>query len=99
MLWARGEGEWKAHLNICWNYSVYISVSETHKLWKEWKQGNASKKKHLEAKLKPWTTVYKAKCEAEWSIYEDVMQIEDQKDDMIKIARWMIKTNLSVIGD
>lgn len=46
-----------------------------------------SKKKHLEAKLKPWTTVYKAKCEAEWSIYEDVMQMEDQKDDMIKIAR------------
>lgn len=66
------------------------------------KSGNKemqSKKKHLEAKLKPWTTVYKAKCEAEWSIYEDVMQMEDQKDDMIKIARWMIKTNLSVIGD
>ena len=46
------------------NDDVSNSVSEKQKLWKEWKQGNTSKEKYLDAKIKA-RNVYQATCQAE----------------------------------
>ena len=43
------------------NDDVSNSFIEKQKLWKEWKQGNKSTEKYLEAKKKTGGTVYNAK--------------------------------------
>ena len=61
---------------------VSNSVSEKQKLWKEWKQENTSKEKHLEAKKKVRRTVYQTKCKAENKRFGNVIQRHDQNCDV-----------------
>ena len=58
-------------------------VSEKHKLWKEWKQGNASEEIHFEVKRKTRRAVSKPKCKAERKGFGNVMQRDDHKSDVL----------------
>ena len=80
--WTKGPARHKE--TWCWNYNI----SEKRKLWKEWKQGNTSKEKYLEAKKKARRAVYQAKFKAE------------KKDDdyVFKIVKTMVKTNQDITG-
>ena len=55
-------------------------------------------KKYLEAK-KAMKTVYSAKCKTEREKFGNVMQRDDQKYDVFKIAKRMVKTNRDIIGE
>ena len=55
------------------------SVIQSHKLGKEWKKGNTSKQKNLEAKEKARRVVYQTKCKAEMKRFGNVMETDDQK--------------------
>ena len=46
------------YTKMVWNDGVSNNVSEKHKLWMEWKQGNTSNEKYLEAKKKACRAVY-----------------------------------------
>ena len=43
------------------------------KIWEEWKQGNKSKEKYLEAKKKAKKAAYQAKCKAERKRFGNIM--------------------------
>ena len=49
------------------------TISEKHKLWKEWKQRNTSNEKYLEAKTKAKSTVFQAKCTAEMKRFAEAV--------------------------
>ena len=76
----------------CKIFILTAGVSKNCKLWKDWKQGNTSKQKYLEAKKKVWRAVYQAKCKAERKRFEKVMESDDQKCDVCKIIKRMIRT-------
>ena len=78
-----------------WNYASN-SVSEKCKLWKEWKQGNTSKRICLEAEKKT-SAVYKAESTAERKRVGKVMRRDGQKGDVFTITERMVKAYLDII--
>ena len=63
------------------------------------KQGNTSKRKYAEAKKKARMTVWQAKCKAERIRFGNVLQRDEQKCDVFKIAKRMVKINQDIIGE
>ena len=55
------------------------------------------KGKYLEPKKKVRGTVYQAKCKAEGNRFGNVMWQDDQKSDLFKTTKRMVKTNQNVI--
>ena len=54
--WTKGQAR---HGEMCWwNHGASNSVNKKGKLWKEWKKGNVSKEKYLEAKKRAKRAVY-----------------------------------------
>ena len=62
-------------------------------------EGKIGKEPYLEAKKKFRRAVYKAKCEAEKNRFADVENRDDQKCEVFKIAKRMVKTNQDTIGE
>ena len=58
-----------------------------------------NKEKYLEAKKKAGRTVYQAKCKAERKRFGRVMWRNDQKRDVFKIAKRIVKTNQDITGE
>ena len=57
------------------------------------------KEKYLEPKEKARRTVYQAKCKADRKTFANVMLRDDQKCDVFKIGKRMVKTNQDIIGE
>ena len=80
-----------------WNASVENCVKE--KLWSQWKKGSVNKERDLEAKRAARRTIYKAKMDAEKRRFPDIMRRDDQKNEVFKMTKQMIKTNQDIIGE
>ena len=61
--------------------------------------GSTSKEKYLEVKKKARKGCLQAKCKAERKIFGNVMRRDDQKCDVFKIAKKMVKTNQDIIAE
>ena len=64
-----------------------------------WKLGDASKEKYLEAKEKARRAFYQAKCKSERKRFGNVMRRDNQKCDVLKIAKKIVKTNQNITGE
>ena len=82
-----------------WNDEVDTAVKEKRELWKNWKLGKISKNLYLEAKRRSKRAVYKAKSEAEKRRFSDVGRRDDQRNEVFKIAKAIVKTNQDIIGE
>ena len=82
-----------------WNDKVDDAVKQKRKLWKEWKQGKIDKNDYLEAKRKAKRAVYQAKCESERKRFGEIERRDDQKNEVFKIAKAMVKTNQDIVGE
>ena len=68
-------------------------------MWKDWKQGKVEKGVYLEAKRKSKRAVYKAKSEVEKKRFAEVERRDDQKNEVFRIAKAMVKSNQDIIGE
>ena len=84
------------HGDAGWNDDVSNRVREKCKLWKERKQRNTSKERYLEVKKEAKRAVYQAKCKAERKRFGNVVWRDDQKCDVIKIAKRMVKSHRDI---
>ena len=87
---ARHKGAW------WWNDEVNNNVSEKRKIWKEWKKGKVNKKKYLDAMRSTGKVVYQAKCETERNGFASASRRNNQKYEVFKMARWMVKSKSSI---
>ena len=81
-----------------WNSDVDLVIKETRLLWKIWKSGG-SKEGYLEAKRVAKKEVYAAKKKAEEVQFANVASDKEDRNQLFKIARQMVKTNADVVGD
>ena len=82
-----------------WNEAVDSAVKEKRKCWKEWKKGKTSKEVYLEAKRKSKKAVYEARSESERKRFANVEIRDDQKLEVFRIAKAMVKDNRDIIGE
>ena len=88
-----GDGIFKSPLVI---YNLIFK--EKRQLWKIWKSGG-SKEGYLEAKRVAKKKVYAAKKKAEEVQFANVASDKEDRNQLFKIARQMVKTNADVVGD
>ena len=69
-------------------------IKEKRRLWKIWKSGGSKEAKRV-AKKK----VYAAKMKAEEVQFSNVASDKEDRNQLFKIARQMVKTNVDVVGD
>ena len=81
-----------------WNDNVAQAVEEKRRLFRLWKNGG-SKRNYLEAKKAAKRAVYDARKLAEEERFGDVLRREDDRVEVFKIAKQMMKTNQDVIGE
>ena len=82
-----------------WNNLVDIAVKEKRKLWKEWKKGKITKDVYLEAKRKSKRAVYEARSESVRKRFSNIENRDDQKLEVFRIAKTMVKDNRDIIGE
>ena len=61
--------------------------------------GITSQEKYLEAKKKCRRTVYQVKHKPEWKRFGNIMQSDDQKCDVFKIAKRMVETKQDIFDE
>ena len=81
-----------------WNDDISNRFSEKQKLRHEWKQGNTSKEKYLEAKKK-LGELFTRPNKAERKRFGNIRHQDYQKCDIFKIAKRMGKTNQDIVGE
>ena len=85
------------HTETCWcNDDVNNSVNEKPKLQNKWKERNTSKKNYSGAKRKARTVVFQAKCGVDLQL---VIRRGDQKGEIFRITKRMVKTSQDVISE
>ena len=78
-----------------WNEKISKDISEKRRLRKLWKAGG-NKDKYLDAKWKARHAIYTAKRNAE---KEDVCYVNDNKENIFRVAKQMSTENQGVIGE
>ena len=73
-------------------------IKEKRRLQKIWKSGG-SKEGYLEAKRVAKKKMYAAKKKAEEVQFANVASDKEDRNQLFKIARQMVKTNVDVVGD
>ena len=73
-------------------------IKEKRRLWKIWKSGG-SKEGYLEAKRVAKKKVYATKKKAEEVQFANVASDNEDRNQLFKIVRQMVKTNADVAGD
>ena len=81
-----------------WNSDVDLVIKEKRRLWKIWKSGG-SKEGYLEAKRVAKKKVYAVKKKAEEVQFANVASDKEDRKQLFKIARQMVKTNDDVVYD
>ena len=92
----RGIYQYTSH--CWWDSDVDLVIKEKRRLWKIWKSGG-SKEAYLEAKLVAKKKVYAAKKKAEEVQFANVASDKEDRNQLFKIARQMVKTNADGVGD
>ena len=81
-----------------WTSDVDLVIKEKRRLWKIWKS-SGSKEGYLEAKRVAKKKVYAAKKKAEEVQFANVDSDNEDRNQLFKIARQMVKTNADAVGD
>ena len=82
-----------------WNEAVDQVIKVKRKLWKEWKAGRVGKEVYLEAKRRAKRAVYEARTESERKKFGNIENRDDQKQEVFRIAKTMVKDNRDIIGE
>ena len=82
-----------------WNEAVDQAVKEKRRLWKDWKSGRICKEVYLEAKRKSKRAVYEARSESERIKFANIENRDDQKQEVFRIAKSLVKDNRDIIGE
>ena len=74
-------------------------MKEKRKLWKDWKCCRIGKEVYLEAKRRSTKAVYEARSESERIRFANIENRDDQKQEVFRIAKALVKDNRDIIGE